>query len=336
MTLASPKSRFIPQERRAQALFLGRDETRGSLLPGAAYRLKDVELNLAPSIRGVAEAYFAKYGITWHRHANHGLSSQVCCLNFLMPLATRPGLLSRLVGRALGIPPPRMVPVEDGPDGRCWFVGFEWVGAKPHLGEWKPDRKPTRGANVTSVDAVVRFEQDGVPETLFIEWKYTERYGAPLTDHRREGGTKGGNLTRVDRYGDKFRAPRGPIRNDPALPLEAFFFEPFYQLLRQQMLAWHTEHGPGERVRVLHISPSGNLDLHKITSEAFGIVGGPDAFDAFKAVLVPEADEVPRFINAHTEDVFGSLLVETAGDPWADYLTDRYTFLRRDVAGPET
>ena len=331
-----PISKFIPQERRAQALFFGRDETRAQLLSGSAYRLDTVELNLAPSIRGVAQAYFAKYGITWHRHANHGLSSQVCCLNFLMPLANNPKVLSRVVGKALDIDPPRMLPVEAGPDGQGWFVGFEWVGATPYLGEWKPDRKPTRGANVTSVDAVVRFEQDGVPETLFIEWKYTERYGTPLTDHRREGGTKGGNLTRAERYGEKFRAPNGPIRHDTNLPLEAFFFEPFYQLLRQQMLAWHTERGPGERVRVLHISPSQNLDLHKITSLAFGTLGEPDAFDAFKAVLVPEQDEVPRFINAHTEDVFGPLLAEMAGDPWADYLTDRYTFLRRDVAGPET
>jgi hypothetical protein len=45
-----------------------------------------------------------------------------------MPLATRPDVLSRVVGDALNIAPPEMLEVEKGPDGHPGFVGFEWTG----------------------------------------------------------------------------------------------------------------------------------------------------------------------------------------------------------------
>ncbi len=88
------------------------------LLPsGVQLANGDAALNLAPQIREFAREYFGTQSIVWHQHANHALSSQVACLNFLMPLATRPVPLSELVGRALGIAPPEMLPVEDGPGG---------------------------------------------------------------------------------------------------------------------------------------------------------------------------------------------------------------------------
>ena len=66
----------------------------------------------------IVVSYFKDQRITWHRHADHGLSSQVCCLNFLAPLATQPELLARVIGGALEIAPPQMLRVEDGPDGQ--------------------------------------------------------------------------------------------------------------------------------------------------------------------------------------------------------------------------
>jgi len=56
--------------------------------------------------------------------------------------------------------------------------------------------------------------------------------------------------------------------------LEDFFWEPFYQLLRQQMLAWQMEKATGERTRVLHISPRANVALRRITSKAFAEMNG--------------------------------------------------------------
>ena len=294
---------------------------------GSAYRLAPHlrEFNLAPSIREVALAYFSAKNITWHIHASHGLSSQVCCLNFLMPLATRPYALSRLVGNLLGIEPPKMLEVESGPHGESWFVGFEWIGKKDYLNESKASLTRTRGANATSADAIVRFQHANQIETLLIEWKYTETYGAPIPNKSREGGARTSNEVRADRYRDLIFAPNGPIKDDLYLKLEDFFWEPFYQLLRQQMLAYQMEKAredETDRVRVLHVSPAGNRRLHVVTSEILNRFGS-DAFAVFAQTLVDPA----AFIGRTIEQVFDPILAEMPKDPWAAYLSSRYTFL---------
>lgn len=185
-------------------------------------------LNLAPAIRAAAVRHFGEE-ISWHTYAHHGLSSQICCLNFLMPLAEEPALLSRLVAGALSIAPPEMIALCPGPEGRPWFIDFEWIGKANYLNEAPKTGRRSRGANATSTDAVVRFRHDGREETLLIEWKYTEAYGPPIRPD--------GNQTRRARYAGLAFAPHGPVRSDRGLTLDSFFYEPFYQLLRQQMLA---------------------------------------------------------------------------------------------------
>lgn len=316
---------FVVTQQEAQAAYFSRIGER-NIREEAPYRLHAGrrDLNVAPSVRSSVAAYFGEpRNITWHTHADHGLSSQVCCLNFLAPLATQPALLARVIGAALGITPPTMLPIEDGPEGAPWFVGFEWPGRADYLGEWPANASNgPRGQNATNADAVVRFKADGRTETLLIEWKYTEEYGAPI---RAEG-----NATRKARYADKMFAPAGPIRNDLDLSLEDFFWEPFYQLLRQQMLALGMQRARedgAERVRVLHISPSGNRSLHKVTSPALRRLGD-DAFDVFKQTLV----EPDAFVSRTTEQVFGAATTSTDldadGRAWANYLRERYTFLR--------
>jgi predicted DNA-binding ribbon-helix-helix protein len=322
---------FAARERSTQAAYFAEHLSDERKMDGYPYRLAATGAgrNLAPSIRVVAERYFAERpdgAITWHRHANHALSSQVCCLNFLMPLAERPDLLARLVHRAVGGSIPMMQPVEDGPDGRPWFVGFEWVGGN-YLNEANTNGKLTRGANATSADAVVRFTQDGSRHVLLIEWKYTESYGQPLQSTERvlaDGTRRGGNHTRLERYRDLAFDPKGPLKTQPGLSLEDFFWEPFYQLLRQQMLACQMQKNKdADKVRVLHVSPAGNRELHAVTSPALRRFGN-DAFRVFRTLLSDES----AFINTTTEDLFGPLLADP-GDAteWADYLKTRYTFL---------
>lgn len=266
------------------------------------------------------EEYFGPpRNIAWHRHADHGLSSQVCCLNFLGPLANEPELLSAIIGNALGIDRPCMLPVEEGPKGQPWFVGFEWTGRADHLSEWaKGAKSATRGANATSADAIVRFQHGGRIETLLIEWKYSEKYGAPISAD--------GNATRTGRYADKAFAPNGPIRADLGLSISDFFWEPFYQLMRQQTLAWRmtaTREDGADRVRVLHISPNGNRALHKVTSPSLSKFGD-DAFEAFRAVLVNS----DNFLCRTTDEVFGKFVMAEQNTPteldWSRYLLDRY------------
>ena len=147
---------FIPGERAAQSTYFAERLPPGVTGHGGSdYRLlpQNRELNLAPGIRGDAIAYFNANGIAWHTHANHALSSQVSCINFLMPLATQPGLLARIIGEALKITTPTMLEVENGPNGRPWFVGFEWIGRANYLNEAGKRGARTRGANATSADA---------------------------------------------------------------------------------------------------------------------------------------------------------------------------------------
>lgn len=322
-------SDFIAAQRKAQSDFFARTDAVRAVRAEEPWRLVAGrrDLNLSPSLRPLMEAYFGPpRNITWHRHADHGLSSQVCCLNFFGPLATQPELLSRLIGDALGIAPPRMLQIEDGPAGEPWFVGFEWTGRADYLGEWAKNAKSTtRGANATSADAIVRFEHEARVETLLIEWKYTEKYGPALKAE--------GNPTRVARYFDKAFAPTGPIRADMGLTLDDFFWEPFYQLLRQQMLAWRmmqAREDGADRVRVLHISPAGNRALHFVTSPTLRQFGN-DAFEVFRSLLVQPDD----FISRTTDQVFGTLLVAEHSDPracgWSSYLRDRY---RAVLSGP--
>ena len=56
------------------------------------------------------------------------------------------------------------------------------------------------------------------------------------------------------------KIPKGPIRSD-VIDYSSFFFEPMYQQMRQQLLAWRMEqaHELGaEKVRVLLVAPAGN------------------------------------------------------------------------------
>jgi len=214
-----------------------------------------------------------------------------------------------------------MLEVESGPDGQPWFVGFEWIGRADYLNETGRSGVRTRGANATSADAVVRFQHEEKTETVLIEWKYTESYGSPIPPN--------GNEVRLGRYKDLVFAPSGPIRSDRALTISDFFWEPFYQMLRQQMLAFRMQaaaEGGAERVRVLHISPSGNRALQTVTAPALRRFGD-DAFEVFRELLVRPDDLVSRSI----EEVFDAALSDTdeESQSWADYLLGRYSFLTR-------
>jgi hypothetical protein len=214
-----------------------------------------------------------------------------------------------------------MLSVEDGLDGQPFYVGFEWIGGDNYLGEWPADGKAKRGAHVTSPDAFVRFEYQGRVQGLLIEWKYTEKYGQPLDPS--------GNDERKRRYKDKIFAPNGPIKADLGLKIEEFFWEPFYQMLRQQMLAWRMERARedgAERVSVLHISPSANVQLHKVTAPALAHFG-TDAFDVFRGLLLqPE-----NFVSRTVEQVFWPIIEANHSDTetatWGRYLRNRYSFL---------
>lgn len=310
---------FDAEQRRLQGAWFTENLASNHGYAGAAYRIPPASriLNLAPAIRNAADRLFAaEPPIQWHQHANHGLSSQVCCINFLLPFAEKPELLRRWVEHVTGDRVAEMLPIESDRADQPWFVTFEWIGDTDYLNEGQEGALRKRGANATAADAAVLF-RDGQDraQLLLIEWKYTERYGQPLDPK--------GNATRRQRYQDIFRHPNGPIRADADVTLDDFFYEPFYQMLRQQMLAWHTEASDPQidRARVLHLSPSGNRPLHRVTSPGLRRCGD-DAFDVFRSLLVNPQD----FVSMSIEDAFAPLAAWPDAD-WYPWLRKRYSSL---------
>lgn len=277
---------------------------------------------LQPSIRSVTQEIFKALKIQFHTYVGHGRSSQACCLNFLMPFADKPAELSQWTGHVLEIAPPTMLEVENAVAGAHRYVAFEYTGPDgfDYLGECD-GRVPGRGANATAADAAVAFrDANGRRSLLLIEWKYTEQYRS----HRLSEDKKG---KRKSRYADKLFHPAGPLRDDLGLALPDILFEPFYQLARQQMLAWQIERRSEryDSVRVLHLSPSGNRALHQVTSTAFGRLcdGQSDAFAAFRISLTKPED----FIERSIEEAFAPLAERPdMHESWA-YLSERYPLL---------
>lgn len=227
--------------------------------------------NLFPEIRQSMPAYFAAQEIKWHdgqngKPSNHLCDSQVCCANFLFPFADKPQALAELL-RPIFSEIVKMLPMEDG-----LFVSFEWIGRQNYLGE-KISRngKRTRGANFTSADAAVMFKRaDELRQIVLIEWKYTESYGGVSLK------VAGSGTDRTTIYAHLFNRDDCPLDTGLLPSFDALFFEPFYQLMRQQFLAHEMElaHELGaDIVSVLHIAPEHNKDFQRITSSALNVLG---------------------------------------------------------------
>jgi hypothetical protein len=146
-----------------------------------------------------------------------------------------------------------MLPVED--IGR--YVAFEWIGQQNYLREKLPRHgKRTRGANFTSADAAVRFEnEDGTKQIALIEWKYTESYSSSSYRVARSG------TDRTAIYRHLYSRADFPLDKALLPDFGALFYEPFYQLFRQQALANEMELAgelDADIVSVLHIAPAHN------------------------------------------------------------------------------
>ena len=192
--------------------------------------------NLYPSLRGEGgvRKFFKEREILWHRTPRSGdtrgnvgptrnmASSQVACVNFLLPLAGIPGALAAAVG-ALDDDVKDIINIHH--EGRTAPVEFEWIG----LGE-SLEKGTTRGANNTSVDAFVVADTAAGRRAYLMEWKYVEEY---KTGDDKGRGSSG--LTRKARYSDPYSAESSAFSGD--VPISELLYEPFYQLMRLRLLA---------------------------------------------------------------------------------------------------
>jgi hypothetical protein len=266
---------ILPDDARSPAPYLRDGEPQGSYpfcLPRAF-----AAHNLLPDVRADSLAYFAAERIAWHQSidggpTNHLLSSQLQCVNALGPLVRDPERLRRAFADVLDIAEP--LEIEPGR-----LVAFEYIGEVDHLGETTSGAR-TRGSMTTSFDAALRYRNgDGDVELAAIEWKYVEDYrGKELSPSSHD---------RRARYRDRWLADDGPLRRD-VIPYDDLFVEPFYQLMRQQLLAdamERTSEGGASVVRVVHVSPPGNEALRSSLNRASHRAVADDVFDVWRAVV---------------------------------------------------
>lgn len=285
--------------------------------------------NLEAGVREAALAYFEDRAIKWHDGNANGPSNHLCCsqsscVNFWFPFVQAPeGLRAVLCG--LGYDVEAMLPVANDltlADGSHPFVAFEWIGERNYLGELRrgevaPDESRSRGAGFTNLDFCVRFRRsDGRVQLVAGEWKYTEHYrtGANL----RYSGSDTDRLNRV--YRKHLVKPDCHVVGD--VPLESLFFDPFDQLMRQQLLCSAMEsyrEMEADTVTLLHVAPRANREfMTRITSQALEEVGS-DIHAVWGALTRPG-----RFKGVATEDLLPLVCANAPTSQTREYLKARY------------
>lgn len=205
------------------------------------------------------------------------------------------------------------------------YIAFEWIGQENYLGERVVrDGKRTRGRHFTSADAVVMFKRtDGKHQTVLIEWKYAEAYGRESLKISKSG------TDRTAIYRSLFTRDDCPINKDVLTDFDALFYAPFYQLMRQQLLAHEMEQAKElgtASVCVLHIAPDHNTDYRRVTSPELAALG-ETVTDVWQQLVRPPG----RFISVSTEQLFGRLSVEQLPEMrgWLEYIHARYRWVKQ-------
>ncbi len=205
--------------------------------------------NLFLDIREQVIEYFKANKISFWKHDtlddikdNHtpsgvSISSQVSCLNHLYPLRydkaavlTIAQVICPEIEDVMQIETDKFFPA---------FISFEVVSDNDHLNE----KSKSRGSYCTSVDALIYGKhKDGRNILIPIEWKYTEKYheneDLSIEDRvKGDGGKKGEErLRRYPKLIDSSRQLKA-LKEMKEYKSSVYFFEPFYQLMRQTLWA---------------------------------------------------------------------------------------------------
>jgi len=297
---------------------------------GHLLRIGCEEENLYPLLRGLtgARRFFAERGIRWWRSSRSGdlrgidgptrnlASSQVCCVNFLLPLAQVPGALDACL-RAIDPEVGNVVPLRYG--GLDSRAEFEWIGLSSSL-EGGPF---TRGANATSADALLVAEHRSAQRRAYLfEWKYVEEYRVGEWLGEGESGD-----TRRYRYRHLYQS--GASSFNASVPLDELLYEPVYQIVRLRLLGdkmvGESEFGVSD-ARVVVVCPEGNLAYrNRITSPPLAerLAPGATLEEAVGFLL----DNPAGFVMTSPERLIGALrradLGRAIGD-WLAYHEERY------------
>lgn len=285
-----------------------------------------LEKNFYPPIYDDVLKYLTDEGIELHTEALNLLSSQVCCFNFLFPLKKDLKKAASLLSFAIpGLEQVLHIEFEyAGPDSAT-----EWLG-EPHGGR--------RGLNRTSIDAAVWWkDQDSRKRLTFIEWKYTEKEFGGCGGYRSKGNKERAKCRRLqalsiqpkqDCYISTGRDDRTSRRYwdllaRAGISMEYFrdrlgcpFLGPFYQLMRQYLLAAYckdtfTEIGD---VNIVVMCFKGNHDLLQVPHNLRHL--GEDVISAWNSLLTTAIPLRSVFVE--------DLLANATNDDWRDYIRKRY------------
>ena len=286
------------------------------------------EENLYPSIRGQDGAlrYFSDRRIQWWSHGASGdrgglptrnmASSQIACVNFLLPLLEIEGALTAVL-RAIDGDVQGVIPIEHGETKSP--VELEWIGVDGPLEE---GAAPTRGANTTSVDAFMVAKTATGRRAYLLEWKYTETYrrGNNLGQGRME--------TRLKRYSALYNSDFSSFKSDEIL-VDEFFSEPFYQLMRQRLLADRMvrcgELGVTEAKVVVVVPKENDAYRNRVTSPTLE-KRFPDlktVSDVFRATLKQPSDSYGMICPSMLVDAVERECGNAAAE-WVAYQRERY------------
>jgi hypothetical protein len=276
--------------------------------------LKDAEKNLWHKIRKEAIDYFTKNKIVWwpggSEPIGHLLSSQVCCLNHLFFLRDDKEAALMILKNIDADFTDVCADFEGG------YIGFEVVSNGSYLSEVPKGKKQTRGANCTSVDAMMTgILKNGKKIQILIEWKYTEFYPKEC----KADGSSG--ETRRKRYNELIEDADSPINS--TVDLNNLYYEPFYQLMRQTLLAWQMVKHKNEELGAddwlhLDIIPENNLKLRYEVQAPNLIQSGIE--EAWKSQL-----KRPDKYNIITpQKLLKPLLFNTKYRGLINYLNERY------------
>lgn len=191
------------------------------------------------------EAYFKDNGINWWKGrtpTTHTLSSQIACINHLYSIRTDYDAVLA-VARQIDQEIDSVDILYNDKEKWRGYISFEVVSEHDHLNEKRgKNKKLTRGSQCTSIDAVILAHKKDRHVLLAIEWKYVEQYYNEDKSKNQNGKQSGS--TRVNNYTGGKNVPESnliqkskQLKNLNTYEGSVYFYEPFYQLMRQTLWA---------------------------------------------------------------------------------------------------
>ena len=248
-------------------------------------------------------------------------SSQVACVNFLLPLIEIPGAL---LATLKGIDDDVRSIVDISYQGKKSPVEFEWIGLERSL-----EGRRTRGTQTTSIDAFLVAETEtGQKRAYLLEWKYVEQYFCSRPERAYKGLGKAGK-TRRQIYSPWYYADASSFNPATAPKMDEFLYEPFYQIMRQRLLAdrmvQKAELGVSE-AKVVVVVPAENLAYREIITSPGLKERFPETktvADVMETVLKQPREQFAVVAPATLVDSVEAKCRESA-DQWAAYWRRRY------------